>query len=217
MSYIKLDRKLLDWEWFKDPTTTHLWLYILLKANHKEKMWHGIVVEPGNFITSEFTMSAETGLSRQQIRSSLKKLITTNEITKHSTKTYTQITVMKWAEYQGNGEKATNRTTNKPTIKPTTTKEIEEVKEDKNKYLEEKSAEFITAFEDFKQMRIKKKKPMTDKAIARLLKKLNGFGDEKTQIKILEKSTDYCWTDVYPLDEKKQKEDLNPKRYEVPW
>lgn len=216
MSYIKLDRKILDWEWFKDTNTLHLWLYILLKANHKEKMWHGIKIEPGNFITSEFTMSAETGLSRQQVRSSLKKLIATNEITKCSTKTYTQITVMKWAEYQGNGEKPTNNPTIKPTIKPTTTKEVKEVKEVKNKYLEEKSSAFITALEDFKRMRNAKKKPMTDRAINRLLKKLDGLGDEQMQIKILEKSTDYCWTDVYPLKEKEE-EKTSAERYGDTW
>ena len=133
MSYIKLDRKLLNWEWFTDINTAHLWIYILLKANHKEKEWRGIKIKEGTFITSSLKMSAETGLTRQQIRTSLYKLISTNEITKISTNEYTQISVNKWADYQYISEKLTNEatteTTSQSTSEITTTKEYKEDKE----------------------------------------------------------------------------------------
>lgn len=128
MGYIKLDRKTLEWEWFTDVSTSHLWVYILLKANHKPKAWRDIVVPVGSFVTSEAKMSAETGLSREQIRRALKNLLLSGQITKIATKTYTLINVIKWADYQCLAENATNITTNEPTLKPTlkppTTKNI---------------------------------------------------------------------------------------------
>ncbi len=131
MSYIKLNRKILEWEWFTDITTTHLWLYILLKANHKAKTWQGVSVPAGSFITSEAKISADTGLTREQVRYSMKKLISSGEITKCATKTYTHIFVNKWALYQGPSEivtkDVTNEATNSITIEATnsitTTKE----------------------------------------------------------------------------------------------
>ena len=131
MSYIKLDRKLLEWEWFSDPTTTHLWIYLLLKANIKDKSWQNTVIRRGQLLTSEAKLSVDTGMSRQQIRTALNKLISTNEITKLSTKNYTIITVNKWEIYQGCNQEdnqeitneSTNGATNGATSRATTTKE----------------------------------------------------------------------------------------------
>lgn len=207
MSYIKLDRKILEWEWFNDIVTTHLWLYILLKANHQVKEWHGVVIPEGSFITSEAKLSANTGLSREQVRRALNKLMQTNEITKRTTKTHTQITVNKWAVYQCSGETPTKKTTNKPTSRTTsestngstTTKEIkkERIQEDIYKG---KSERFISTLNDFKEMRKNIKKPMSQKAVEMLIEKLNKLAtDEETQIKIMEQSIFNSWQGIFPL------------------
>jgi len=150
MSYIKLDRKMLEWEWFTDPATAHLWVYILLKANHKRKVWQNVVVDEGSLITSEARMSVETGLSRQQIRTAIKRLVTTKEITKVSTKTYTLLKVNKWARYQcvetsanqdenqGLNQADNQQLTSKTTSQLTTTKEDKEVKEVKKEIYKER-------------------------------------------------------------------------------
>lgn len=142
MSYIKLDRKMLEWEWFTEPSTAHLWVYILLKANHKRKTWQNMVIDEGCFVTSEARLCVETGLSRQQVRTALSKLISTNEITKISTKTYTLICVNKWADYQYcpdvANQEITNVATNRPYSTATTTKEVKEVKEDKKEIYKER-------------------------------------------------------------------------------
>lgn len=142
MSYIKLERKMLDWEWFSDPSTAHLWVYLLLKANFKRNSWRGVVVDEGCLITSESTLVAETGLSRQQIRTALKKLISTNEITKVSTREYTLIKVNKWALYQVSNQDdnqpptsvATNEPPHQSTNGATILKEYKEVKNTRNIY-----------------------------------------------------------------------------------
>ena len=142
MGYIKLDRKTLEWEWFTDVSTSHLWVYILLKANHKPKVWRDITIEKGSFVTSEAKMVAETGLSREQVRRALKNLISSGQITKTATNAYTLISVIKWALYQGSAENATNETTNEPTYEhtnestnePTTTKNIKNLRSKEDIY-----------------------------------------------------------------------------------
>ena len=83
--FIALHRKMLDWEWYSDINVRALYTHMLLKANNTDKKWRGIVIEKGSFVTSRTTLSEETGLSEQQVRTSLKKLKSTSEITSKST------------------------------------------------------------------------------------------------------------------------------------
>lgn len=67
------------------------------------------------------------------------------------------------------------------------------------------SAELAEAVEDFKKMRKGIKAPMTDRALKRLLNKLDGMAsDDETKIAILDQSIMNCWKDVYPLHEEKK-------------
>tara|TARA_R110002153_G_scaffold78418_3_gene200814 strand:- start:5682 stop:6467 length:786 start_codon:yes stop_codon:yes gene_type:complete len=113
----------------------------LLKANYKPKNWKGIPVAIGQTITSRETLSRETGLSIQQIRTSLNKLKSTSDITIKSTSTYTVVTLAAYSLYQSMDElptiKITSDSTNEQQTdnKPiTTTKEVKNIrmKEDKN-------------------------------------------------------------------------------------
>lgn len=101
MSFIKLDRKILSWEWKDDPHMVALWIEILLQANYAESRWHGEVYEKGSFPTSIEKLAKATGLTQSQVRTCLKKLKMTNEIAISSTNKGTKICVVKWAFYQG--------------------------------------------------------------------------------------------------------------------
>lgn len=59
-----------------------------------------------------------------------------------------------------------------------------------------------TAFREFLSMRIKIKKPLaTKQALTRMMNKIQTLsgGDNDLAVKILNQSTDHCWTDVYDL------------------
>jgi DNA-binding transcriptional MocR family regulator len=99
--WIKLHRKYLSWEWFTNPNTQSVFLYLLLSANHKDGKWQGMEVLSGQHITSIEKLSEKTGLTFQQVRTALNKLKSTGEITSKSTNKYTLITVVNWAFYQG--------------------------------------------------------------------------------------------------------------------
>jgi|SRR5665647_1448386 len=65
---------------------------------------------------------------------------------------------------------------------------------------------FESAFKDFKKMRNRIKKPLTDRAEKSIRKKLNEFSySEDVQIQILEQSIVGCWADVYELKRPQQK------------
>lgn len=76
--------------------------------------------------------------------------------------------------------------------------------------------ELNEAIINFIQMRKQIKKPMTDRAVELMISKLNKLAgpDDDMAIKILEKSTMNCWTDIYPLDTKKS---FSAKPNKVNW
>lgn len=98
--WIKLHRKILDWEWFTSPSTLQLFIYLLLRANKEDKKWRGILIKRGQLVTSVATISEETKLSTQQVRTSLNRLKSTNEITSKTTNSFTLVTVCKYESYQ---------------------------------------------------------------------------------------------------------------------
>ena len=102
--WIKIHRKMVDWEWYHDINTKTLFLHLLLTANHDSKKWQGYLIERGQKITSINHLSSETNLSPQQVRTSLKKLKSTNEITIKTTNKNTLITILKYSDYQDKDE-----------------------------------------------------------------------------------------------------------------
>ena len=104
MSYIKLDRKMLDWGWYTDIPVMKLWTHILLKVNWSVSTFLDIEVPRGSMVTSTSRLAIETGLTEKQVRGALMKLEKTGEITTKKTNKYTQICVCKWDEYQGESE-----------------------------------------------------------------------------------------------------------------
>ena len=98
--YIKLYRKLIKWGWYQDNVVKSLFLHCLLMASFRDFDWMGKRLKAGQFITSYKSLSKDLGFSIQQVRTALKKLESTGEITSKSTNKYSVITVMNWENYQ---------------------------------------------------------------------------------------------------------------------
>lgn len=111
--WISLYKKFTHWEWYKDINVKTIFIHLLLKASYEDSIWNGIEIKRGQVLTSRKHLSEETGLTEQQVRTSLKKLQSTNEITIKSTNKYTLVTIEKYDFYQTNNIKTTNKTTNK--------------------------------------------------------------------------------------------------------
>lgn len=98
--YIQIHRQILEWEWFDDHNTFRLFMYLLLKANHKQRKYKGTIIKAGELVTGLSVLSKQTGLSVQQIRTSITRLKSTNEITSVSTSQGTKIQVVNYLKYQ---------------------------------------------------------------------------------------------------------------------
>lgn len=113
--YIKLHRKMLEWEWIGEPFTHHVFVIMLLMASFKESKWRGIDIKPGQIVTTMAELSEKTMLSRQQLRTVIKRLLATGEITIQSTNHFSLITLENWALYQSENNFPTNESTNTST------------------------------------------------------------------------------------------------------
>lgn len=109
--------RLLEWEWYDDLYMFRLFMHLLLKANYRDKEWHGTIIKRGQLVTSLGHLSTETGLSYRNVRTCLDKLEKTGEIVRQATNKFTIITVCKYGKYQQvpADERQTNdkQTTNK--------------------------------------------------------------------------------------------------------
>lgn len=106
--YVKTYRSLLDWGWFTDYKTAHFFQYCILKANHKDKIYKGQLIKRGSFYSSYEIMERECGLKKQMIRTSIKKLISTQEITYISSRKGSIISIKNYDDYQSATETSTH-------------------------------------------------------------------------------------------------------------
>lgn len=111
--WICLHRKMVDWEWYDDVNTFKLFMHLLLSATYKSDDYKGEKLKPGDVFTGRKRLSIDSGLSEQQIRTALKKLEKTNEITIKSTKKYSIISIVKWEEYQSINQQPNQEATKK--------------------------------------------------------------------------------------------------------
>jgi DNA-binding transcriptional MerR regulator len=194
--WIKLHRKFLDWEWFNKSEAVHLFLYMLIKANHKDAKWQGNDVKRGQFISSLGNISNATGISIQQIRTILKKLEKTNEIEVKSTSQFTIVTICKYECYQDE-----NETTNKPltnnqqtTNKPSTTNKNE--KKEKNNIYSFLDSLIQNGFDeklsrDWMEVRKQLKAVNTETAFNAFMLQVEKHGGNKNEI--LKKCVERSW------------------------
>jgi hypothetical protein len=113
--YIKIDRNMLDWQWFKDMPTAHLFVTLLLKANYKKLKFQGEDIDEGELVTSYENLCKISGLTIQQCRTAIKHLKSTGELTVRLRPRYQVITINNYKKYQNltgkltGDQQATNR------------------------------------------------------------------------------------------------------------
>ncbi len=109
--WICLHRKILNWEWYSDSKIVHTFLHCLFKANHKPKKWQGVLIQRGQFITSQKHLSAELNLSVRQIRTILNKLKSTGELTVKTNNKFSIISITNYSDYQDSDKQVDRRVT----------------------------------------------------------------------------------------------------------
>lgn len=211
--YIKLDRKMLEWEWYQNINTKTLFIHFLFKANWKDGRFEGMDIKRGSFVSSIGRLAVETSLTEREVRTAISHLKETGEVTSKSSNKFTVFTVVNYDFYQANDKQNDNQVTSERHSNDILTTTIEEKKESKKvriKEIQKKSYSDNQNLNDaiyaFLDMRKSMKAPMTDRAIELLLSKLDKLADDDSKkIAILNQSIESGWKSVYALKDDSSK------------
>ena len=99
-TWIKIDRNILRWGWYKDNNTKALFIHLLLMANIKPNMFMGVQIGRGELATSYKSLSEQTGMSVQNVRTALNHLKLTGEITSSQHSKFSVISIVNYDLYQ---------------------------------------------------------------------------------------------------------------------
>lgn len=224
--YILIHRKIIDWQWYSNKNDRLLFIHCLISANWKDGWFNGEKIPRGSFATSLSNLSKECGLTMQQTRTSLNHLKSTNELTHHTNKQFSIITINNYDKYQTINTVDNKRLTNEQqTINNNRIKEIKEkkeinIKESISKDIQKKyfqSLKVNTLFNEFLELRKKLKAVNSERAINTLINKLSNY-DEETQIKMIENSIVNSWKGIFEIKEKGKLPDWfnnEPQRKEI--
>lgn len=99
-TYIKMDRNLRFWRWFKNPKTVLVWIWLLMSANIEDHDFERETIHRGEVATSRKSISAATGLTENEVRTALDHLKSTGEITSRIRPKYQVISILRYCDYQ---------------------------------------------------------------------------------------------------------------------
>ncbi len=132
MEYIKLNRKIMEWEWYGNINTCRLFIHMLLRANWKDGRFEGKVIPRGSFVSSLPKLADETSMTIREVRTAISHLKLTGEVTCKTYPKYTVFTVKNYCEYQSSDIQNDSQTTGNRHSNDILTTTIEEKKEGKN-------------------------------------------------------------------------------------
>lgn len=134
--WIKLSRSLPDEFFFSDSKAVHLWIYLLLSANYKDKEFFfnskKQTCKQGQLITGLNSLSQKTGINKSKIERLLIMFENENLIEKQSNNKFSLITIKNYNKYQtgenqNESQTRNQRETNEKQMR--TNKKVKEVKE----------------------------------------------------------------------------------------
>ena len=112
-SYIKLFRKITEWEHYQDGNTMRLFLHLLINAVHNKQYYYGIPLNRGQYYTTSRTLSKELDLCTNCITRSIKLLRDSGDIETEKYGNGTIFTIVHYNDYQSS-DKAERNGSNKP-------------------------------------------------------------------------------------------------------
>ena len=202
--WIKIHRQILDWEWYSDNNAFRVFMHLILKANHKDKRFKGMELKAGSVVTSRDILAIETGLSVQQIRTSLDKLKLTNEITSETSSKGTIIQLVNYEKYQI----ATSETTKEQP------KNNQQVTTNKNDKKEKNEKEVI--LDSWIDYRKSIRKALSQATINTILKKMESYSNEQCK-HVINNSIENGWQGLF-WDKVQTIQEVNePKKWKAPW
>lgn len=113
--WISIHRDIIDSVIYKDSEAVHLWLHLLLSANHKENkkmIGHTIVLIPrGSLLTGRKSLSAATGIHESKIQRLLKLFEKNEQIEQQTFTKYRLVSITNYSEYQDSEQQLNSKRT----------------------------------------------------------------------------------------------------------
>ena len=100
-TFIKLDRNILQWRWYKDANVFRVFIYLLITAAYKDTEINGITLRRGQCLTTYKELADYHNISFQTIRTAISKLKETGEIAIERRLRKMLVTLTKYELYQG--------------------------------------------------------------------------------------------------------------------
>ena len=131
-TYIKLYRKMTDWEWYDDTNCVRVFLHLLLKANWEDSTYKGHKIPRGSIVVGRKALSDQLGLSEQNIRTTIKKLVNSQSINQQVTSKFSILSVCQFDTYNPTKDSTNQQVTaDQPTTNQQTNQQVTTSKEDK--------------------------------------------------------------------------------------
>lgn len=77
-----------------------VFVHLLLTANHADQRWMGFTIKRGQVVCGRNSLSKSLNISEQSIKTALRSLKSTNEITIQSTNRFSVVTICNYDNYQ---------------------------------------------------------------------------------------------------------------------
>lgn len=218
--FVKIHRSLLSWEWYHNKNTCRLFLHLILTVNYEDKKWQGKIIKRGQRVTSLSKLASETDMTVREVRTALKNLKTTGEVTSESTSNYSIITIKNYDKFQdvtsemtserqasdkqSTSERQASDNNGRKIKKDKESKKEKEINNKESLSFDDVPLEILDDVKSFVEHRKALKAPMTQRALDLVITKLEKLapGDYEKQNKILNKSIENGWKGVFELDNK---------------
>lgn len=189
--WLKLHRKLLEWEWYDDINTKTVFIHLLLTVNYEDKDRHWQKILSGQKITSYSKLAKQCKLSVKQIRLCINKLKRTSEIDRKGQGTHSLVTILRRSLYQSKDEERANEgqaTGQSEGKRRATTKEYKEIKNKEIYMCDKKIDEFV----DIRNKQEKYKLPKVRKITEKMSKQRLAVCKEYEWDEVLKWLENYC-------------------------
>ena len=229
--WIKIHRKIIDNPIFLNSNLLQLFLYCILRANHKttEIIFNGEIVklDTGSFIAGRFQIAEDLKMNPSSVYKNLKKLQKLSYISLKSNNRFTIVTVIKYSSYQIFKNEKEQQSNNKVTTKEQQSNTDKNYKNDKNDKNKEKEVNNILIFpknlkdiitveiwEDWVKHRREIEKPLTESAVK---KQVSFLLKQNNPIECIESSIRNGYTGLFEVKPSKngiyKPKDLEPEKF----
>jgi len=207
--WIKLYRSTRSKGWYQKSEFVHLWVHLLMKANHQDaEFWFNgknIMVKRGSFVTGRKTLSSETGISESKVERILKCFENEQQIEQQTNNRNRLISIVCFDKYQKGEQQIEQQLNNKRTTSEqpvNTNKNEKNYKNDKeleenNGFVYFENPELDKVFKQWLKMCDEKNKAYTYSSIEALQMKLQ---DDRNALSKVKQSLENGWVTLQAVD-----------------